>query len=364
MKELVQLNLDGVTEVLPYRDYYRGRNGLVAMYIAAYLGLPYLSEEQETQVPESSRYMVPPTTQILAEVNHEEIINESDFYGLAVDSLGQVSKAILYKDVFGKLPGFCSSEFARSVHDYVLPGVVVFDESEIERGYQHLRGMGNFGVRLKKVDGSDGHDQYVVNNEVEARARLNEMKLGDISQTGVVMEANLNDARTISVGFTILGSDMFSFLALQKNDVAEEDGRDRYRGATIRTVRGDMSGLVGVARSESELRAIEECVAFSERYKSYEGVASRLSFDYLLGEDNNGSVFGGVTDLTGRLGGTCPGLVMSARRLKEMSSLQMVRSEVSLHYDPPADEFEDEQGATRFIDLPSLRLTARINGEE
>ncbi len=359
-KEFVQLDLTGVTTELPYRDYYKGRNGLVAKYIADYLGVPY-SGEMLGGV-EGNVYYVPPVTQERKSLIADVIKSEEDFYGLIVDDFNHVGKSILHKSVSSKVPGFYSFEFAKSVEDLVVPGVTVFSKENTEYGYTTVKGVGDFDIRLKLSDRSDGHGQFLLKNIEEVRNVFESLEDKYVNDKGLVLEANVKEAKTISIGFTVLGSDTFSFLAIQKNDIAPEDGRDRYMGANVRVVRGGMNNLKKIAENPDEQKAIEVVGQFYKKYKSFNPIASRLSFDFLYGLDNKGNTLSGVTDITGRLGGTCPALVLAATEFKQNPYLSTVKSEVSLNYETE-NELSSERDAVRFIDLPSLRLTAKVNSK-
>ncbi len=70
---------------------------------------------------------------------------------------------------------------------------------------------------------------------------------------------------------------------------------------------------------------------------------------------------GGITDITARLGGTCPALALAAEELHANPDLFVAHGEVTLNYEPGTVSLNEEQGAVRFIDEPTLRLTARLN---
>lgn len=357
-KEFVQLDLTGVTKELPYRDYYKGRNGLVAKYIADYIGVPYLGEMSENSEPNG--YYVPPVTQIRGVGVSTNVINSEDFYGLIVDDISHVGKSILHPTISSYVPNYYSHEFSRSVESFVLPGLTVFSSEDALNAVISLKKIGDFDIRLKMSDKSDGHGQFFIKNELELQKVFDDIGDDYVKNKGVVLEANVNEAKTISVGFAVLGRDIFSFLAIQKNDIAPEDGRDRYMGAVVRVVKGEMSNLIDIAKNSREKSAIVTGENFYNRYKSFGPIASRLSFDYLYGLDNKGNQMSGVTDITGRLGGTCPALVLAAKEFKRDPNLSVVESEVSLNYDTSVN-LESELNAVRFIDLPSLRLSARVN---
>jgi hypothetical protein len=219
------------------------------------------------------------------------------------------------------------------------------------------------GVRLKLPNESDGRDQYFIEDDIHLKSSLQTIDDQKIVHDGLVLETYLNQVKTMSVGFCELGGNKYSFLALQKNDIAPEDGRSRYLGAFVRVVKGDMSSLLSVVKDDDEKETVMIGSNFYSKYSYFNPAASRISFDCLFGITDKGDELRGITDITGRLGGTCPALVMSALELRDVTKQSCIESEVTLNYSP-GEELESEINAVRFIDLPSLRLTAIINKKE
>jgi len=354
-KEAVRLNLDGVTNVLPYRDYYRGRNGLVAKYLARYLDLPYLDEMGRGM----NEYVVPPVAITKEAAESLGIRTEADFYGGAVEHMGHISKAILHPSISSSKPSFYSDIFAKSVEGLVLPGVTAFSKQDLLDNYDRLAGQFPL-MRLKFTNKSDGHGQFQVFSKEMLTTTLDEVSDEEVASDGLVIEPDLEHKSTISFGRVIVGTDTFYFLAKQKNDFAPEDSRDRYLGADVLIVRHDVRKLFETRLTISEQRSLGVGSEFLERYSYFDPICSRLSFDCLTGYDKLDRMFCGVTDITARLGGTCPALSLAIIEFKKNRDLSFARVEVNLNYDPLVEK-DVEIGATAFIDLPSLRLTARIN---
>ena len=157
-----------------------------------------------------------------------------------------------------------------------------------------------------------------------------------------------------------MGDDKYYFLARQKNDRAPEDDRDRYMGADVLIVKDETSNLFAADLDVSERKALDIGSRFLDCFGYFNPICSRLSFDCLIGNGPTGEDLIGVTDITARLGGTCPALSLAILEFKKNPGLSLLNAEVNLNYSP-GDEKPEERGAMRFIDLPSLRLTARIN---
>lgn len=357
MKEAVQLNLHGVTNELPYRNYYRQRNGLVAQNVAAYLGLSYY-DEKPIRVKADQLYQVPAVTLVRDSVPNS-IGTVEDFYGTLVNHRSQVGKAILHKSVSSNAPGFYSPDFAHRVRDLVLPGFSAFSKADLIRTFKKHESTQTHSFRLKLPEKSDGHGQYQIRDQEHLDQILKTQSDKVVAEEGLVIEADLHDAQTISVGFAVLGNDTYSFIADQRNDVAE--GRQRYLGAGVIVIRGDMRRLVDATQSGSNHeKAVRTAQVFYDHYSHFDPVASRLSFDYLTGYDKQREHLSGITDITARLGGTCPALLLSVLELKKNPQATAVKAEVNLNYDP-SQSHEFEKDAVLYIDDPTLRLSARVN---
>lgn len=354
-KEIVNLNLENTTGRLPYNLYYRNRNGNTARELARYFSLPY-QEEDKGEFRREAVYTVPAVT--LDSNRTKSFLAEAieDFYGTRVEHLGHVGKAILHPLIGEANSKFYSVEFAKCVADYTLPGFSFFT---VEAGSEAFRRLCGQEARLKLTTESDGHGQFVITNETELLRTLDKFDPTKINEEGLILEPNLREPFTISVGYTILGSVPYSFVAHQKNDVTLDD-RNRYLGAHVLVLKGtlgDLSKLVSL--SEDEQEAIAKACRFNEAYAYLNPIASRLSFDCLFGQTQRGERLSGITDITGRLGGTCPALTLAANKLKTRPFGSTTLAEVSLNYNPTGDLASYEEEAVVFLDHSTLRLTAK-----
>lgn len=365
----VAYTLHGVNPpVAEFRHYYEERNGGIAKDIAKLLEIPFAGEVGGDG-GRRGRYMVPVKTVDADTAALLHLGNETEFYGAKVKSMDMVGKAILHPTQSHVTPDFYSPEFADYVVPLVLPGATAFTESDAQSAYRNLVAKGH-GVRVKMPNASDGNGQYSILSEEGLAEILAGQDAESIQEHGIVLETDVQFPQTISVGYAQIGTEKYSFIALQKNDTVEEFDettgqqiiRNRYTGATVRIVRGDMEGLLQLDDiTATEREAVESSIAFCEAYKEAIGVvASRLSFDYLHGMTANGDPVAGITDITGRLGGTCPAIMVAAQEFAASKHIYRIDSEVTLNYNP-STALPEEKGAKPYIDRDSLRLTARVN---
>lgn len=357
-KEAVGINLDGAH--VEYREFIRERNGNVARCIADYLGLDFLERQVKDNI---GVYVVPAVTLERDRAEYLGIYSPEDFYGGSVGHVQQAGKSVLHRTMSSNIPGFYSGDFVGKVDEFVLPGVTGFSREDLIAGYMKFMNK-DCDMRLKLPGESDGNGQYVARSKIELMDLLCMHEDGCINEHGLVLEANVNEPRTLSVGYAQIGRDMFSFLVNQKEDKVNEGGheRSRYRGAQVRVVRGELGELQKLKKLDRrEKEAIRTSLGFSRIYKEEMGVvASRLSFDHISGFDSNGNEIGGITDITARLGGTCPAVMLAAGRFKGEPDLAVVDAEVNLNYQP-SERLEEEERASVFLDHPKLRISARVN---
>lgn len=350
MKENVSLNLDGVTNVQPYHSYYEQRNGSISRNIADYLEIPYIGKNGQ-----DNSYIIPPKTIDRSNATSLNIRSREDFYGTTVEDLSHVGKSILHPSISDTTPHFYSSDFASAVSDLVLPGIVSFSKEELISLF--AEGLVCNG-RLKLPDKSDGHGQYSINGLRQLKRALHEIPDSDIQKMGIIFEENLKNPQTLSVGFAQLGRDVFSFIAEQKDD--ESEGRNRYLGAKVLVRKGSINELLTIPHlSHDQINAVHKSSAFYDAYSYFDPIASRLSFDCLRGTDRQGNKISGITDITGRLGGTCPALMQAALEMKSNPNISTVLAEVTLNYDPN-EILPEEQNAVIYVDHPTLRISSKI----
>lgn len=349
-----------------YRVFIESRNGQIALDIAGYIGIPFLGEYADEQ--RGRVVVVPGKTITKLEAEDFGISCDTQIYGAAIDNFDQVGKGILHRTFSLDFPKFHSNKFAREIADVVLPGETTFSLSDTADAFRRFDTR-RFGARIKQTNESDGLGQYSIKSEEE----LNEVIAGfdetHIVEHGLVLEPDVIDPKTISIGYARIGEDIFSFIAHQKNDSVEEvdahtgklNSRSRYLGATVQVVRGDFNNLFTINNlSYEEKIAVQSSQVFLDAYQEYVfPIASRLSFDYLYGFDRTGQVIGGITDITARLGGTCPALLNAALAFKCNPFIGSVNSEVYLNYDPLNDLSNRRDKV--YIDHPNLLLTAKVN---
>ena len=99
--------------------------------------------------------------------------------------------------------------------------------------------LANGPVRIKDVCGKAGLGQSVVHDAVALDAALALEDPESLAQCGIVLEANLTDVVTYSVGSVQLGDESISYWGSQ-NLTTDHGGREVYGGSDLFVVRGDL----------------------------------------------------------------------------------------------------------------------------
>lgn len=330
----------------PYRTYYTERNGGVAVQLAQIMGYGYFG--LVNQLGGEQRYFVPPKTISLEEMKSIGIADERDFYGLAISDERLVDKQILHVSMVNVDQR--EQRFAEMVESTVLPGIRTTGKELVVAVEQGLKNFGR--VRVKKVAETGGLGQEVISEPYQ----LNTDAYKD--DESLIVEADLTNKKTLSVGTVILPKGEYAFLAHQTTGIDFVRGNDRYLGADpIRVIAGSIGDLLRLDLTEEERGAVRKSELFDKIYqRTFSVVASRLSYDVLFGDDVSGNRLSGVTDITGRLGGTCPGLMLAIKQLLTGDEVGEVRSRLILEYDPTTYPDDDEM---IFVNHATLSIRAK-----
>lgn len=370
MTKEVVIDLQGAPEA--YRDFIAIRNGNIASVFAEVVKGEYRGEFSARS---EGQYIIPATTITFEQARDLGIQTVEDFYGVAVQSIDEVGKAILHPSVSQESPAFHNARFAEKVKQLVLPGATGFTREDLLTAYNSNQLL-SYDLRLKLPNESDGNGQYHITSYEQLAHLLDIVGTEFIAEHGMVLEAEVKNPETVSVGFLTLGGETYAFLAHQKNDIVTEQDetgdtyeRSRYKGAYI-AIMQSKDGIAGLLElpnlSHLEKDAIHAVSLFYQAYREEIGpMVSRISFDYLSGTDNQGNKLGGITDITGRLGGYCGALMLAVKELSQQEKgdrrdgVRYALGESTLNYQPD-EVISEEENAMVIMEHPALRITARI----
>src|SRR5262249_7085874 len=237
----------------PLQTHHKAVLDLGAKAIAKIKGYKFGGHYDTAHDYSGPLFFVPDDTLLLIEASHLGIRSPNDLYGGVVPYLFVKTKAITHGlvDRDAERPLGWSAAFAERVQELVLPGYTVFSNRDAQVAARRMLTRGP--IRLKKPLSASGKDQTVVTTLNELEAALEKVTADEMATYGLVLEENLRQVRTFSVGEVAVGSLRISYHGTQRT-VADNGGRPVYGGSDLVCVRGGWEGLGGLPMSP-ELRA-------------------------------------------------------------------------------------------------------------
>lgn len=198
-------------------------------------------------------------------------------------------------------PGW-SERFAERVRDVVLPGFSAFSLADARDA--GLRMLQRGGVRIKQAGGVGGLGQSVATSAAELDTGLQSLDEQEVARDGVVVERNLTEVRTLSVGQVRIGNLLATYYGTQRL-TPNNSGQDVYGGSTLVVVRGDFDRLIQLDLEPNVRTAIAQARTYhAAAMDCFAGMyASRCNYDIAQGVDDEGCRRSGVLEQSWRIGG-------------------------------------------------------------
>lgn len=253
---------------------------------------------------DGSGYVVPDATLLAREAQALGLTGEDDLYGGVVPTRVVAGKSIthpLAAHDAPHAPGW-SAAFTRAVAACVLPGRAAFTRADAARAAHHLLPLG--AVRLKPAWADGGRAQRVVRTEREAADAVERLAAGPLSVCGLVLEHDLSDVVTFSVGRVSVGATEMAYAGTQSL-TTDNTGAGAYGGSRLLVVRGGFDALAKAPLPEALARAVVHArrydAAANQHFPGF--FASRRNYDVALGRDAQGRSRAGVLEQSWRIGG-------------------------------------------------------------
>ena len=280
-----------------------GRRAVVAR-LAATVGGDFLGEYDPTARYSGRPYFVPDDALASAQARRLGIGSIEDLFGGVVPHAFVATKAITH-GLCGETataPDGWSASFARRVAGVVLRGYTAFARDDALRAVGKLLAAGP--VRLKQCDGIGGGGQQVVVSMADAGQALDALDPATLATAGIVVEENLDDVTTYSVGQVTAAGLTVSYCGTQRT-VDNGRGHEVYGGSTLECVRGGFDELVRRALAPDAHLAVELAREYdAAALREYAGLfASRRNYDVAHGTDATGRRRIGVLEQSWRVGG-------------------------------------------------------------
>jgi hypothetical protein len=264
-----------------------------------------VSEEDAQPAAGAPVYLVPSDTLVGTErAQALAIRGRDDFFGGVVPYSFVSTKAITHPLVRegAAAPEGWNPEFARTVTDAVLPGYSAFSRGDAVRAAELLLTGGP--VRVKIVRETGGNGQFVAPDMAAFQRCLAAFDDDMLARDGVVVERNLRDVATLSVGQVHVAGIVATYYGTQRL-TANHLGAEVYGGSDLTVVRGDFQALLALDLSREVRIAVEQALLYdSAATACYPGFfASRINYDVVQGHDAAGTWCSGVLEQSWRAGG-------------------------------------------------------------
>ncbi|KEZ16454.1 hypothetical protein CP98_04144 [Sphingobium yanoikuyae] len=232
------------------------------------------------------------------------IRNESQIYGGVVPH-GFVGSKVITHPVFpgsNEVPEGWRPELGAALAPYVLTGWSAFSVDAVREASLDMLRYGS--IRLKEVEATAGLGQFVVTSPGELEEAIAQLDADAIARHGVVIEENLDNVITYSVGVTCLFGEIISYWGTQRL-AANNEGATVYGGSTLHVVRGGFEQLAGLSLADDLQQGIEKAIAYDATVSKFypDLMASRRNYDVAAGMNSSGEMRIGVLEQSWRAGG-------------------------------------------------------------
>jgi len=282
----------------------RASRATLLQHVAALLSQPLLDPLNAEEASKTNALLVPGDALEEKDALEAGIFDRSDILGGVVPAFFIGTKSITHGlvDEYAARPDEWSFDMVRLMGDAALPGYTAFNHADAAKAGRLLLARGP--VRIKDVCGKAGLGQTVVRSAAELDAALAFEDADDLARCGIVLEENLTDVVTYSVGVVELGGKTISYWGSQ-NLTTDHQGREVYGGSDLFIVRGGFAELSKLDLPAHLARAIRCAAIFDEAaHAAYPDIIlTRRNYDVIEGVDAAGERRIGVLEQSWRVGG-------------------------------------------------------------
>ncbi|QTL02122.1 DUF3182 family protein [Aquabacter sp. L1I39] len=271
------------------------------------------------------RYLVPDLTLGAAEAERLGVLDEDDLFGGVVPHDVVAGKAIVHPlpSPGCAHPKGWSADFAQAVMAHALPGFSAFTNGDARTALYRLLAHGP--VRLKPGWADGGLQQHVVHDALDAEAIISRLPQDSLAASGLVLETNLSDVTTFSVGRVRIGGHEIAYVGTQ-HATQDNDGNLAYGGSRLLCARGGFSAFARATLSPQMAQALEQARVFDAAADHHFSgfFASRRNYDVAIGRDARGTLRSGVLEQSWRIGGASGAEIAALRAFAGDDDLRFV----------------------------------------
>lgn len=330
--------------VMPFTQGLRGHASVheqatrqeIARRVAALKGCACIEEIPQPLWPQRT-YLVPSDTLLATVARQLGLFGPDDLLGGVVPHAFVATKAISHPLVAAgaTAPAGWNAALSPRIGSAVLPGFAAFSREDAQHAGEALLALG--AVRVKPVSATGGRGQTVVRDAPALAACLAALDHAAVLEQGVVLEHNLAEVRTLSVGQVRVAGVLASYHGVQ-HLTADNTGAQAYGGSDLTVVRGDFHALRATLAAGPVRTAVDQALAYDAAVRdSYPGFfASRINYDVAQGLDADGQWRSGVLEQSWRIGGATGAEVAALEALQADQALHAVRTRCVERYGPAA----------------------------
>ena len=332
-------NHDGVAMLARPHDpggnlHDRASREVLLQRLAVLLNLPFVGAVDLEQAAQRRFLLVPADTISDAPADRADEFSSDSILGGVVPALFVGTKAITHPvlDDASPRPDEWSEAMAAALGDAALNGYTAFTPEDAARAGRVLLRAGP--VRVKDVCAQAGLGQVVVHDEAHLDSVLAQEDPANLALCGIVLEENLADVVTYSVGAVAIGDLRISYFGDQTL-TTDHHGREVYGGSDLTVVRGDLDVLAELDLSAELARAVACAAAFDRAAQlAYpKAVLTRRNYDVIAGTDAAGARRIGVLEQSWRIGGASGAELAAFEAFAEDANLEVVRCSTVERYD-------------------------------
>jgi len=329
--------------VMPFTQGLQGHASLhenatrheIARRIARLKGCQF-SEEIPADTWAVFPYLVPSETLVGVDTAADlGVFGAEDFLGGVVPQAFVASKAITHPLLTPEAaaPDGWSHDFPTMVADAVLPGFTAFSRSDAMQAAEQLLRLGP--VRIKAVWETGGRGQSVASDMAAVKAGLAEIEDDVLAEHGVVLEHDLSEVETLSIGQVRGAGIVASYYGHQKL-TPNNTGSMAYGGSDLIVVRGGFEALLSSMPAGPLRTAVDQALLYDTAVKAcFPGFfASRTNYDVAQGLNAAGRWCSGVLEQSWRIGGATPAELAALEAFHADPELQSVRASCTEQYGP------------------------------
>jgi len=298
----------------------------VAEAIARIKGAKFAGLYDNAKSYSGNLFFVPDDTLMVDEASCLGICLPTDLFGAVVPFPFAKTKAITHQlvDPSADRPEGWSSAYAKMVQDVVLPGYTVFSVHDARTAAARLLSSGPIRIKEPLAAGGAGHTVAMTIDEVEAF--LEAFSEAAITTHGLVVESNLRDVTTVSIGQITIDDMTIAYHGKQRL-ATNNAGCRVYGGSDLVCVRGGWGALARLPMPGAVRLAITQAILYEDAMREYPGfMVSRRNYDVAQGLDGKGRRRSGVLEASWRSGGASTAELAALREFAQDPTLHVVEA--------------------------------------